>query len=111
MNQEVKFVDVDGAQVMDLTPDYERPLALVDLDVLKRLTKLLPTASIYGITRSMISSLRGVHSIEEYVAMLSEELAFHTTVNLINEVNKSEVNVVGKSEVSVVGKIDLDNCY
>lgn len=103
MNQEVKFVDVKGAQVMDLTPDYERPLALVDLDVLKRLTKLLPTASIYDIAQGMISNLRDVQSIEEYVAMLSEELAFHTTVNLINEVNKSEVKVVGR--------IDLDNCH
>ena len=34
MNNEPKFIDVKGAQVMDLTPDYERPLALVDLDVL-----------------------------------------------------------------------------
>ena len=91
MNQEVKFVEVKGEQVMDLTPDYERPLALVDLDVLKRLTQ------------GMISNLRDVQSIKEYVATLSEELAFHTTVNLINEVNKSEVNVVGK--------IDLDSCH
>jgi hypothetical protein len=103
MNQEVKFVEVKGEQVMDLTPDYERPLALVDLDVLKRLTKLLPTANIYDVTQGMISNLRDVQSIKEYVATLSEELAFHTTVNLINEVNKSEVNVVGK--------IDLDSCH
>lgn len=103
MNQEVKFVEVKGEQVMDLTPDYERPLALVDLDVLKRLTKLLPTANIYDVTQGMISKLRDAQSIKEYVAILSEELAFHTTVNLINEVNKSEVNVVGK--------IDLDSCH
>ena len=103
MNQEVKFVEVKGEQVMDLTPDYERPLALVDLDVLKRLTKLLPTANIYDIKHDMMSKLSDVQSIEEYVVILSEELAFHTTVNLINEVNKSEVNVVGK--------IDLDSCH
>mgnify|MGYP003638817953 FL=1 len=103
MNEEQRFVDVNGAQVMDLTPDYDRALALVDLDVLKRLTKLLPTANIYDITQGMISNLRDVQSIEEYVAILSKELAFHTTVNLINEVNKSEVNVVGK--------IDLDSCH
>ena len=103
MNQEVKFVEVKGEQVMDLTPDYERPLALVDLDVLKRLTKLLPTANIYDVTQGMISKLRDAQSIKEYVAILSKELAFHTTVNLINEVNKSEVNVVGK--------IDLDSCH
>ena len=35
---ETKFVDLNGFQVMDLTPDMNRPLALVDLDVLIKLT-------------------------------------------------------------------------
>tara|TARA_R110001606_G_scaffold206490_1_gene354188 strand:+ start:139 stop:450 length:312 start_codon:yes stop_codon:yes gene_type:complete len=103
MNEEQRFVDVNGAQVMDLTPDYDRALALVDLDVLKRLSNLLPKANIHDIKHDMMSKLSDVQSIEEYVAILSKELAFHTTVNLINKVNKSEVNVVGK--------IDLDSCH
>ena len=36
-----KFVDVNGNQVMDLTPDMNRALALVDLDVLIKLTSYL----------------------------------------------------------------------
>jgi len=34
MEEKIKFIDVNGQQVVDLTPDYERALALVDMDVL-----------------------------------------------------------------------------
>tara|TARA_R100001463_G_scaffold136264_2_gene201201 strand:- start:58 stop:375 length:318 start_codon:yes stop_codon:yes gene_type:complete len=86
-----KWVDVNGAQVMDLTPNHERPLALVDLDVLKKLSALLPSASIRQIKQDFRESLRDVTTMKEYVAMLSKELAFHSTVNLINEIDKEQV--------------------
>ena len=41
MNKEEKFVDVNGFQVMDLTPDMHRAFALVDLEVLVKLTSYL----------------------------------------------------------------------
>lgn len=45
--EKIKFIDVNGQQVVDLTPNYERPLALVDMDVLHKLTALLPKADLY----------------------------------------------------------------
>jgi hypothetical protein len=100
MNEnEPKFVDVNGAQVMDLTPDYERPLAIVDLDVLKRLTKLLPKANLHEIVESHVIDVRNAQSIGEFADVLSEELAFHQTVNLIKEVTVEPVKVVGRIDL------------
>ena len=44
---EIKWIDINGAQVVDVTPDHHRELALVDLEVLNKLTKLLPIALIF----------------------------------------------------------------
>jgi len=105
MKKEVKFVDINevarGAQVMDLTPDYERPLALVDLDVLKRLADLLPKGNLYEIVEKHITDVRDAQNIQEFAGILAEELAFHQTVNLIQEYRSSQPKVVGK--------VDLEN--
>ena len=88
-----KFVDVNGNQVMDLTPDYNRPLALVDLDVLIKLTSYLSTSNVYEVKRDLLFSLRNVdtdggkESLQALVDIASEFVAFHNTVNLIQEIN------------------------
>ena len=86
MNKDVKFVDVNGAQVMDLTPNHERPLAIVDLDVLKKLTSYLETADMYTIKRNIKDAIDNCDDMKAYVALLEGEVAFHKTVNLISEV-------------------------
>ena len=94
-----KFVDVNGNQVMDLTPDYNRPLALVDLDVLIKLTSYLATSNVYEVKRDLLFSLRNVdtdggkESLQALVHIASEFVAFHNTVNLIQEIN-NPLNVV-----------------
>jgi hypothetical protein len=102
MNNETKFIDVNGAQVADLTPNHERALALVDLKVLGRLTSLLQTTDLYSVKRKIKGLINDAKTLEEYVAVIDEELAFQTTVNLIQEVTARELPVI-------VGKIDLDN--
>lgn len=99
MNKEQKFVDVNGAQVMDLTPDYERPLALVDLDVLKKLTSLLKNSNLADIINTFYGKINDAYTMGAYVKCLSEELAFQTTVNLINEITQDEVKVVGRIDL------------
>ena len=92
-DEQSKFVDVDGQQVLVLTPDYERPLAIVDLAVIKRLASYLPKANLYDIRMAFISELQNVDSISEYVKVIEEELAFHKSVNLINEVDVKTLGV------------------
>ena len=108
MNNEPKFIDVKGAQVMDLTPDYERPLALVDLDVLKKLTCMLNNGNLASIISDFKYEIDNCHTMETYVKCLSEELAFQTTVNLIQEVTKKDIKTIGKIDLE---NQDETNCY
>lgn len=85
-----KFVDVNGAQVMDLTPDYDRPLALVDLTVIKKLADLLPSTSTSRILNRHANDISACGSLEEAVMISKEFVAFHETVNLIKEIRLIE---------------------
>jgi hypothetical protein len=88
-----KFIDVNGFQVMDLTPDMSRALALVDLDVLVKLTSYLGKTSFRTIRHDLVEELRSVSlstgdvgALEKLVHICDEFTAFHKTVNLIKEV-------------------------
>ena len=88
-----KFVDVNGFQVMDLTPDMNRALALVDLDVLIKLTSYLGKASFRTIKHDLVEELRNVSlstgdvgALQKLVHICDEFSAFHKTVNIIQEV-------------------------
>lgn len=85
-----KFVDVNGAQVMDLTPDYERPLALVDLRIVKKLADLLPKTDLGHIRVDLKDQLSYSQSLSEMVDICKEFVAFHETVNLIKEIQLVE---------------------
>ena len=94
MNKEEKFVDVNGFQVMDLTPDMNRALALVDLEVLIKLSSYLGKASIRNIKHDLVEELRSVSpsaggdkdALQKLVWICDEFVAFHKTVNLIKEI-------------------------
>ena len=94
MSKEEKFVDVNGFQVMDLTPDMHRALALVDLEVLVKLTSYLGKASFRTIKHDLIEELKSIHSdrngltnLQQLVHICDEFTAFHKTVNLIKEID------------------------
>lgn len=92
--EENKFVDVNGHPVRDLTPDMNRPLALVDLDVLIRLASNLKRTNAYKIKSNLLSDIRNVdtngddskEALQTLVWICSEFVAFHKTVNLIQEI-------------------------
>jgi len=109
MTTENKYVDVNGAQVMDLTPNHCRPLALVDLDVLIRLTSNLSKSNVYGIRRNLLTDIRNTDAesedcLQNIVHICDEFVAFHNTVNLIKEI-EHPLNV----KPSKISKADLDN--
>lgn len=92
--EENKYVDVNGVQVMDLTPDMDRPLALVDLDVLIRLTSNLKRTNPYKIKSNLLSDIRNVdtnvddskEALQTLIWVCSEFVAFHQTVNIIQKI-------------------------
>ena len=114
MVQETKCINIDGNQVIDLTPDYNRPLALVDLTVLNQLTELLPKGNFNSIRHSLREQIMNTDNLQELVKVAEDFVTFHNSVNLIKEVSSRELNTKEQetTEPKVIGKInlgDLDN--
>ena len=93
-----KFVDINGNQVIDLTPDYNRPLALVDITVLNKLTELLPKADFGQIRHSFREQIMTNTNLEQLVQTCEDFVSFHRSVNLIREVLQGELSE-GEQEV------------
>lgn len=109
MVQETKCINIDGNQVIDLTPDYNRPLALVDLTVLSKLTDLLPKGDFGSIRHGLRGQIMDTNNLEELVKVAEDFVTFHNSVNLIREVSSRELNTKEQETTKprVVGKIDL----
>lgn len=108
MKATANYVEINGNQVLDVTPDYNRPLALVDLSVLNMLTQLLPKSDFSNIRHNFRSEIMNTSNLEELVQAAEDFIAFHRSVNLIREICQQDVNQVKEDELpKVVGKIDL----
>ncbi len=92
------YVELNGQQVIDLTPDYNRPLALVDLTVLNKLTLLLPKNNFSNIRHNFREQLMNTGNLEELVQVSEDFIAFHRTVNLIREITAENVNQIQEIE-------------
>jgi hypothetical protein len=105
-----KYVNIEGNQVIDLTPDYNRPLALVDITVLNKLTELLPKGDFSSIRHNFREQIMNTSNLEQLVQASEDFIAFHRTVNLIREIVSGDVNQIQEvDEVRIVGRIDLDD--
>jgi hypothetical protein len=105
-----KYVNIEGNQVIDLTPDYNRPLALVDITVLNKLTQLLPKSDFSNIRHNFREQIMNTSNLEQLVQASEDFIAFHRTVNLIREIVAGDVNQIEEvNEVRIVGRIDLDD--
>ena len=87
MVEEIKWIDINGAQVVDVTPDHHRQLALVDIEVLNKLIELLPNADVYEIKTVFKEKISATRSIKDIVKACEDFTAFHRTVNLIQEID------------------------
>ena len=104
-----KYVNIEGNQVIDLTPDYNRPLALVDITVLNKLTELLPKGDFSSIRHNFREQIMNTSNLEQLVQASEDFIAFHRTVNLIREIVSGDVNQIQEDEqVRVVGRIEMD---
>jgi len=97
----MKWVEINGAQVVDVTPDHHRELALVDLEVLNKLTELLPSVDLYEISKGLGAKIVSARSIEHLVKVCDDFAAFHRTVNLIQKVNVHLHTPAGEEEVNL----------
>ena len=88
------YVEVNGHQVIDLTPDYNRPLALVDLTVLNKLTKLLQKQDFGTIRHNHRDNIMHAENLLQLIEISEDFIAFHRTVNLIREIVAGDVNQI-----------------
>jgi len=100
------YVELNGQQVIDLTPDYNRPLALVDLTVLNKLTLLLPKNNFSHIRHNFREQLMNTGNLEELVQVSEDFIAFHRTVNLIREITAENVNQIQEIEQQEIADLD-----
>lgn len=100
-----RVIDFNNQQVLDVTPDYNRPLALVDLNVLHKLTELLPKADFSNIRHNFREQIMNTSNLEQLVQVSEDFIAFHRSVNLIREIVAEDVKQIQevKGQERVVG--------
>lgn len=81
----------ENKEAVLLVPEIEGQLAIVHLATIQRLASMLPRVSLEDIRRDMRDRIMGAQTLEEYVATLEGELAFHKSINLITEYKPEEV--------------------
>ena len=103
-----KYVNIEGNQVIDLTPEYNRPLALVDITVLNKLTQLLPKGDFNSIRHNFREQIMNTVNLEQLVQTSEDFIAFHRTVNLIREIVSGDVNQIQEEEqVKDYGNVEM----
>lgn len=77
-----------GQEVLDLLNMQSNGQgALVDLSVLSRLTKHLPTVPLAVVKAELVKNINTADTLEEVCLLLEGELAFHHTVNIIKVID------------------------
>tara|TARA_R110002126_G_C10306063_1_gene487557 strand:+ start:203 stop:568 length:366 start_codon:yes stop_codon:yes gene_type:complete len=84
----------DGTKInaVIVEQDITRDLALVDYKTVKRLAKMLPSANFNQIKRDFIDELDECKDLKTYITVLSDELAFQTSVNMLAKAEVRKIN-------------------
>lgn len=109
----VKYLkDGKEIEIVSLIPDLTvgTPV-IVSLEVLKKLTSFLPSASFESIKARILDNIRVASNMDELVGKLEDEIMFQRSVNLINRayIVESKIEFEDESsEVKILGKISLN---
>lgn len=86
-------------EIISFVPEITEQMALVDLNVLKRITSYLPKVDFFDIKHKVIDQLRATEKLEDFVDIMADEVAFHRSVNLITTYNPEQIKEkIGKVE-------------
>ena len=101
MNTEIKYIDIktksylankkfkdwdEGQRIIDVTPDHNRELILMDLNFLIRLIELLPTTSdLSQFKINLKKKITNSHSLEDIIKACEDFTSFHRTIDLIQK--------------------------
>lgn len=73
-----------------ISSKMEGTMALIDLNTLKRITALMSKSKFTDIRDHFMIGLHSTENIEQYVAMMKEEINFHECCNLITTIETPE---------------------
>lgn len=85
MNHNKTITLPSGEIAVVLTPEFKGAKAIVDLDVIKRLAKMLPLEHFGNVRRDLVTQIEGSNNLPEMLDIIESELAFHKSVNMITE--------------------------
>lgn len=80
----IPTVELNGVKV-PIFGSLETKLCVVSLDVLQRLTSMLPIVPLEVVKQGAIENIENANTMEEFTYALEEELRFHRSVNDIKE--------------------------
>lgn len=104
----------DEVSASFLVPKYVldgRPLAIVDESVLERLKNLLRISDVGNIIKNFTAKAEGIYNLKDWVKLLSEELAFHKTVNMLDTYFDPSVEKVVEKPFNVTSEPTLEELY
>ena len=79
----VPMIEINGKLVPNFIQENNVEAAIVPLNTIKRLAQLLPISDLDNIKRELIEELRITNNLNDYIELLSDEINFHHTINLL----------------------------
>jgi len=96
MQQQFETVHLpNGRTAMNLCHADDSELAIVHLDVIKRLSKQLPKINFDMLRQELAEKIITCDTLPEMLAAMKDEIAFHETVNLISAIDKRVAPLIG----------------
>lgn len=89
---------VDGNEAVSFVPELTGKLAIVHLSVLQLLIANLNKANFEFIKVEFADRIRNTFDLPEMVSVAKAEVAFHETVNLIQQYTEDQMHPVGDAE-------------
>lgn len=87
-NKTIKFVPLsDGKRAISTTILPNRPVALVDIDILKALVNLMSLESLDEYKKNLITGIEGAANREEIIAILGKRISFHHLLKTVEDIS------------------------
>lgn len=94
----------NGENIVSFVPENSRAIAIVDLKVLKKLVKQLPSVPLTTIKNALANEILDTDTLNELMELLEDEIAFHKSVNDIQEFSAPKDDN-GSREVSLAAEL------
>lgn len=82
-----KLIKLGDGTAVSFLPEHKGIAAIVDLNTLQRISRLLGNTSLGDIKDEFIGKIEESGTMEEFTEVIAKELAFHSTFNNIKKID------------------------